>query len=107
MAYFTDKLALSNWFGSSFTIIAIGILLPDLLGYQEQTYIYFFNELSSKNFINMQKIYSDLENNLDLTKEQHDALQNLLNQLKETVEEEKKKHKKEKDDNDNNKSNQD
>lgn len=107
VAYFTDKLALSNWFGSSFAITAIGILLPDLLGYQEQAYIYFFNELSSKNFINMQKIYSDIENNLDLTKEQHDALQNLLNQLKETVEEEKKKHEKEKEDKDNNKSNQD
>ena len=81
-------------FGSGFAIIALAILLPNLLLFQEQTYVMMFDELSKKNFKNMEKIYDNFRNNANLSEEQSKALDEFIEGLRKTIDDSQNKDKK-------------
>lgn len=87
LAYFLDKKAFNLVFGVSFSLIAIVILLPNLMLYQEKTYASMFEELSKRNFTNMQKVYSDIKGQANLSEEQEKALEDFMNQLENAIKE--------------------
>ena len=98
LAYFLDLPNLNIILGTAFAVIAIVLLIPNLMLYQEKMYVKMFDELSKKNFSNMQKVYSDLRGQVNLTKEQENALEDFMKQLEDAVKEKKEN------DNDENKS---
>ncbi|MCH5179952.1 MAG: hypothetical protein J1F32_01910 [Erysipelotrichales bacterium] len=87
LAYFLERKALNLVFGISFSLVAIVILLPSLMLYQEKTYASMFEELSKRNFTNMQKVYSDIKGQANLSEEQEKALEDFMNQLENAMKE--------------------
>ena len=87
LAYFLDLKALNLVFGVSLSLVALVILLPDLMLYQEKTYASMFEELSKRNFTNMQKVYSDIKGQANLSEEQEKALEDFMNQLENAMKE--------------------
>ncbi len=85
LAYFTGLLGLYVVFGAGFAFIAIIILLPNLMLYQEKTYARMFEDLSKANLSNMKKLYSDLKDQTNLTAEQEKALEDFMKQLENAV----------------------
>lgn len=85
VSYLIEKPTYNLFFATIFALIGVVILLPNLMLYQEQTYVLMFEELSTRNFSNMQKIYSDLKGQANLTQEQTDALDDFIKQLEEAI----------------------
>lgn len=93
LAYFLDLPGLNLLFGVTLAFIAIVILLPNLMLYQEKTYVKMFEELSKRNITNMQKVYSDLKDQANLTKEQEAALEDFMKQLENAVKDKEEQNK--------------
>ncbi|MCH5171889.1 MAG: hypothetical protein J1F31_03555 [Erysipelotrichales bacterium] len=93
LAYYLNLQVLTLVIAPSLALVAVTLLLPNLLLYQEKTYVMMFHELSKKNYTNMQKVYTDLKGQANLNKEQEKALDEFMKQLENATKEKREENK--------------